>query len=284
MCYMEQNSTFLNPITHKRQYRFIAQLSSPMVFLQAIIRYDRAPSRTSYNRYHNSGHMDIVATAGTVPPVTVRYRHICVGNGPSLKRISVAMRAPKPSYLYTLYHAPRITHHAPMSKQTYIIDGYNVIHKVPEWVELLDIELARAREVLCAYCAEWMSTRNDAERFIVVFDGDSSVSPFSNDSYRGIRIIYTATGETADSRIIALVEDMARPRDAVVVSDDGEVMRKCGMAGADIISVRKFVGTIRHRNDTASSRGPSSGGDDNELTPSQRNQITNDLRREWGIE
>ncbi len=171
-----------------------------------------------------------------------------------------------------------------MSKHTYIIDGYNAIHRVPEWLALLDIELARAREALCSYCAEWMTTRKDAERFIVVFDGDSSVSPFSHDSYRGIRILYTETGETADSRIIGLVEDMARPKDAVVVSDDGEVMQKCGMAGADISSVRKFVGTIRHQDDTSSSRGAAPGNDSDKLTPSQRNQITNDLKREWGIE
>lgn len=170
-----------------------------------------------------------------------------------------------------------------MSKRTYIIDGYNAIHRIPEWAALLDIELARAREALCSYCAEWMSARNDADRFIVVFDGDSSVSPFSSDAYRGVRIIYTMTGVTADSKIVSIVEDMPSPRDAVVVSDDGEVVRLCRTAGAEVRSVNSFVSTLRHRSDTSPGRAASSGRKDH-LSPAQRNQITNDLKREWGID
>jgi hypothetical protein len=169
-----------------------------------------------------------------------------------------------------------------VSRRTYIIDGYNAIHRVPEWEQALDTELARARELLCSYCAEWLASRRDAEKFIVVFDGDSSVSPFSSDSYRGVRIIYTQSGETADSRIISLVEDMASPRDAVVVSDDGEVMRRCGMAGAETTTVRKFIGTLR--TPVRSHREHDTAGEADGLTPAQRNRITNDLKREWGIE
>jgi len=169
-----------------------------------------------------------------------------------------------------------------VSKRTYIIDGYNAIHRIPAWEQIMDAELARAREALCSYCAEWLSSRRDAEKFIVVFDGDSSVSPFSNDSYRGVRIIYTDSGETADSRIISLVEEMGSPGDAVVVSDDGEVMKRCGMAGAEITSVRKFVGVLRTSKDFG---GASKGSDEADgLTPAERNKITNDLKREWGIE
>ena len=169
-----------------------------------------------------------------------------------------------------------------MSKRTYIIDGYNAIHRIPEWAQVMDTDLARAREMICSYCAEWLASRRDAEKFIVVFDGDSKVSPFSSDSYRGVRILYTESGETADARIISLVEDMAVPRDAVVVSDDGEVMRRCGMAGAETTTVRKFVGVLR----TSSGPGNRHGETEEEdgLTPAQRNKITNDLKREWGIE
>jgi predicted RNA-binding protein with PIN domain len=168
-----------------------------------------------------------------------------------------------------------------MSKRTYIIDGYNAIHRVREWEEIMDKELARSREVLCQFCSQWMASRRDAEKFIVVFDGDSSVSPFSNDAYRGVRIIFTATGETADSRIISIVEEMGSPQDAVVVSDDGEVMKRCGMAGAETSSVRNFVGTLRK---PGSGNSVSSGDDSDGLTPAERNRITNDLKREWGIE
>ena len=166
-----------------------------------------------------------------------------------------------------------------MSKRTYIIDGYNAIHRIPKWADLLDIELASARQALCSFCAEWMSTRKDAERFIVVFDGDSSVSPFSNDAYRGVHIIYTMTNVTADSKIISIVEDMARPADAVVVSDDREVVRGCKTAGAEVSSVNHFAATLRH----GSGSGTDAGAKHN-LSPAQRNQITNDLKREWGVE
>jgi predicted RNA-binding protein with PIN domain len=170
-----------------------------------------------------------------------------------------------------------------MSKRTYIIDGYNAIHRIPEWAALLDAELARGRAALCSYCAEWMSSRKDAERFIVVFDGDSSVSPFGSEAYRGVQIIYTMTNVTADSKIISLVDYMVNPADATVVSDDREVMRSCRTAGAEISSVRSFVGTLRHTDDTGKNRTGETGPKDN-LSPAQRNQITNDLKREWGVD
>ncbi len=170
-----------------------------------------------------------------------------------------------------------------MSRRTYIIDGYNAIHRVRKWQQIMEVELARGREALCAYCAEWMTVRNDAEKFIVVFDGDSNASPFSRDSYRGVNIVYTRTGETADSRIISLVEEMKTPQEAIVVSDDGEVMKRCGMAGAEISSVKSFVGKLRSPERRGS--GPAFTGNDGDgLTVAERNKITNDLKREWGIE
>lgn len=170
-----------------------------------------------------------------------------------------------------------------MSKHTYIIDGYNAIHRIPQWADLLDKNLATAREALCSFCAEWLSNRKDAERFIVVFDGDSNASPFSSDAFKGVRIIYTPTGETADSRIVELVRSSTRPQDFVVVSDDGEVFRKSRAAGAKTLSVREFVNTGRPSNGTA---GSHSGNDDSDgkLSPAQQNQITRDLARIWNVE
>lgn len=170
-----------------------------------------------------------------------------------------------------------------MSKSTYIIDGYNAIHRIPQWADLLDKNLASAREALCAYCAEWMCSRKDAEKFIVIFDGDSSVSPFSSDSFRGIRIIYTQTSETADSRIIDLVRSATRPQDFVVVSDDGEVYRKSRAAGAKALSVREFVNTARPSNAGSSSSSGCDQGDD-KLSPAEQNRITRDLARIWNVE
>ena len=91
-----------------------------------------------------------------------------------------------------------------MQKRIIIIDGYNVVHRIPRWAEQLDASLERGREALLIYCRRWMQTRGDVWLFVVVFDGDSEVTAAHSSAGPGVRVLYTQTGETADDRILEL--------------------------------------------------------------------------------
>ena len=75
-----------------------------------------------------------------------------------------------------------------MQKQIMILDGYNLLHRLPHWAKRLDESLEQGREALLGYCRRWMSTRGDVWLFCVVFDGDSSVSGGLRSAGKGIRI------------------------------------------------------------------------------------------------
>lgn len=169
-----------------------------------------------------------------------------------------------------------------MGRLTYIIDGYNAIHRSSRWGRIIEADICRARESLCAYCASLFDVRKDIDHIIVVFDGDSSVSPFDRDSFRRVKIIYSQTGETADSVIVKVVEGKKDARDVVVISDDNQLRRLCRSEGASVMPVSEFAGLL-----PVNRPGPSPhfhSGKDDGLSPAEQNRITDELRQVWGID
>ncbi|RRF89648.1 MAG: hypothetical protein DUD33_06425, partial [Coriobacteriaceae bacterium] len=95
-----------------------------------------------------------------------------------------------------------------------VVDGYNVIHKSPRYMALVD-EVSgrlgdtdpfdRARKLLVADVAAYAQGRYEA---VVVFDGAGNVSPDRpNLTIAGVRTVFSATGEEADSVIERIVTE-----------------------------------------------------------------------------
>jgi predicted RNA-binding protein with PIN domain len=168
-----------------------------------------------------------------------------------------------------------------MQKTIMIIDGYNVIHKIPAWEAKLDSDLQGARQCLMSYCATWMATRKDIWLFYVVFDGSSDVIGHQGQPARGVRPIFTQSGETADSRIIDIVKERKEDCKSVVVSEDREVIGHAKYHGAKAMNVSEFYRVARGK------RGGTSGsdvGDKTGLTPAEQKRINDDLKELWGDE
>jgi predicted RNA-binding protein with PIN domain len=168
-----------------------------------------------------------------------------------------------------------------MQKTIMIVDGYNVIHKIPAWEAKLDTDLQGARQCLLSYCGTWMATRKDIWLFYVVFDGSSDVIVDHGQPARGVRPVFTQTGETADSRIIAIVKERSEDCKTVVVSEDREVIGHSKHYGAKAMNVAEFYKVAKGR------RGGTSGsevGDKTGLTSTQQKMISDDLEKLWGGE
>lgn len=186
-----------------------------------------------------------------------------------------------------------------MQKQIVIIDGYNAIHGVPRWEAQLDVSLERGREALLAYCRRWMQTRGDVWLFYVVFDGDSTVQASHSSSGSGIRVVYTATGMTADDRILNIVREFGERCCYVVVSNDRYVTDNARLLSAEILTVESFAATLTSRSPSGGHRGAKQRGrgghlsDDvdcaardntaGKVSPHDAKRITESLRREWNV-
>ncbi len=174
-----------------------------------------------------------------------------------------------------------------MKMHTVIIDGYNVIYRVPRFKVQLDRSLQAGREALLRYCSEWRARRRDVDLFYVVFDGDSSVIGGEiAASAPGVRAIYSKTGETADRRIRRMLDQADRRETITVVSDDNEVRDSARVHHMDSMSASEFARVAEARTaeqpNSRTTKEKMRRSDVKEsLPPSQARAITDELRDLW---
>ena len=85
-------------------------------------------------------------------------------------------------------------------RECFLIDGYNVIHAWPELSRLAAIELAQARDQLVHLLTEYGAF--EQYDVTIVFDALFTIDEAHEECHTAnVVVVYTAAGETADSRI-----------------------------------------------------------------------------------
>ena len=160
---------------------------------------------------------------------------------------------------------------------TVVLDGYNVIHAVPELARELDHSLEAAREALVRLCRAYRDRRGDVERLYVVFDGDHAYARGPQADRGGVTVLFTRREEEADKRILSLLEAERGRSRFVVVSNDNEVFNNARAFGARLMSVRAFYETAR----PGSARRPEPPAIADKMTLSTRDaqRITEEYRK-----
>lgn len=170
-----------------------------------------------------------------------------------------------------------------MSGRVVIVDGYNVIHRVPEFRSRLDDSLEQGREAILSYCANWMAERRDVAQFYLVFDGSSLAGgPMPDRVSSSLQVVFTRSKELADDRILDLVRAEHAPREVTVVSDDRYVSGSARALGAQIMSAAEFH-SIRSRKRPRTSIGSGDTCAKTGLSPADIGRINADLLRELNI-
>lgn len=154
-----------------------------------------------------------------------------------------------------------------------ILDGYNVIHKIPELYALLKTDLERARDGLAKYLISWSRQNNFSGQLYIVFDGQSGISKPRGTEPSGVKCVFTPTNQTADDRIIRMVKNEKDPNSITVVSDDNYVLTECKSRGAKVKSVKTF----------ASAPTPKKDGGQKIIGKAEEQDINDFLKKEWGI-
>jgi predicted RNA-binding protein with PIN domain len=117
---------------------------------------------------------------------------------------------------------------------SYIIDGYNLLHKVPVLAVRSGREPEAARERLVGLIASWKAGRGVG--VLVVFDGPRTAS--APRPIAGVRVVFA---KDADAYIKRLVSGHAHPRSLQVVSSDGSVVRHARDLEAKTIGSEEFA-------------------------------------------
>jgi len=123
--------------------------------------------------------------------------------------------------------------------QLIVIDGYNVIHQIHEYMALLDTGLEAAREKLIHDLTTYRSQRH--VNIVLVFDGIADVlNHHGKDRIKGIEIIYSKAPMKADPVIKKKISTRNKRMQTVVVTNDGDIRKFSKDAGAIVLSPQEF--------------------------------------------
>ncbi|MBI5583204.1 MAG: NYN domain-containing protein [Deltaproteobacteria bacterium] len=125
-----------------------------------------------------------------------------------------------------------------------LIDGYNLIRNFPPLARTEQQDFSRGREMLLKWLAAYRQEHPGT--ILVVFDGAQGGGyQEERDLFRGIQVIYSPRGQTADDIIKGLIT--FRAANTLVVSSDRELAEFCRVRGSGTIGAREFAGRIQKR-------------------------------------
>ncbi len=118
-----------------------------------------------------------------------------------------------------------------------IVDGYNLIRQSKSFRHLDQQSLELGRDALIDSLAQYK--RLKPHKITIVFDGAHAPYPApSKERVKGIRILFSRRGQSADGVIIGMAR--AEREKALVVSSDREVVHSSEAFGAATISAESF--------------------------------------------
>ncbi len=119
-----------------------------------------------------------------------------------------------------------------------IIDGYNLLHKVPELARMLGTDIQGARHRLVRMIEE--TAHNMARQTTIVFDGrEAGSDPALSSKY--LEVFFSPGNLSADSVIERLVCKCQNPEKTLVVTSDHAEHDTVSSAGAYTMSSEEFM-------------------------------------------
>ncbi|MBT8042728.1 MAG: NYN domain-containing protein [Pontiella sp.] len=125
-----------------------------------------------------------------------------------------------------------------MQTEWLIIDGYNLLHQVPELARLLQTDLHLARHRLVRMTEK--TAHRMAPQTTIVFDGRESGRDDALSSSH-LEIYYSSGKHTADTVIEQLVARFASPEKILVVTSDRAEADTVLGDGAQVMSSQEFM-------------------------------------------
>ena len=153
-----------------------------------------------------------------------------------------------------------------------LIDGYNAAHKIPSVAAYFKESLEKVRNRLIDHLVLWNSSGGKGGEITVVFDGKTDETFCSPSRIKGIRVVFTETGEEADDRIADMISLAKDPAKISVISDDNKIANACRSYGVKIHPV-SFLNLPQNRKKAA--------GNDYKPGGMAMDAITRELMKKW---
>ena len=123
----------------------------------------------------------------------------------------------------------------------YIIDGFNLGHKIPNAASLLKKgETEKAIPIILNHISARL---RGVDGITVVFDGKSGATSTPH-SYGKIRVKFSRKPQTADDIIRAFIRNEPNPKNWTVISSDNEIIFTARDMGALVLSATQFASPL----------------------------------------
>lgn len=124
------------------------------------------------------------------------------------------------------------------------VDGYNVINAWPQLRDIMKYNLDSARQQLIETLQNYSSYKG--HKIIVVFDAHMRKGSLEkSEDHSGVKVIYTKEGETADSYIEKMVNNIGRKVEVLVVTSDLLEQQLAFQRGAIRMSSTEFYFEVK---------------------------------------
>lgn len=126
----------------------------------------------------------------------------------------------------------------------YLIDGYNLIHQVPQFRGRLNTDFEAARESLIHFVGQFSSAARVPT--ILVFDGMGTAAQRNPREKHApfLEVIYASQKHSADTVIERMVYKSERRRECIVVSGDRGIRDLCFAMGALVMAPPNFLALV----------------------------------------
>ncbi|HPW19080.1 MAG TPA: NYN domain-containing protein [Candidatus Aminicenantes bacterium] len=164
-------------------------------------------------------------------------------------------------------------------KKLLLVDGYNVINRVPGLESSLEAGLENARLALALQVSTW-NRAHPAYECVIVFDGDARYAGGPGQRLAGVRCIFSRTSHGGDDEIIRLTrEHRAKGREVTVVSDDNNVGNNCRAHGATVAPSSFIMAVKPRRRTNKAAASPDGKGFSRKAT----DEINTELKKKFGL-
>ncbi len=160
-----------------------------------------------------------------------------------------------------------------------LVDGYNVINRLPELLASLEGGLENARSRLALQVSTWSRSHPDTE-CVIIFDGRPPHGGDAVQRLSGIRCIFSGTPHGGDAAIIGFVREREGWKsDITVVSDDNNVRNNCRAHGASVQPSSFLAARKTRRSGSPGKSSPDGKG----LDRTAAAKIDKELRKKFGL-
>ena len=122
----------------------------------------------------------------------------------------------------------------------YVIDGYNIINSSHFIHSRVNKKIKDQRSALLELIKIKGLTGSARNKVILVFDGYAHSGFRLNEASLDIKVIFSEE-ETADERIMEIIQGAANPSSIVAVSDDNQIRFFARAQKAQVLGVEEFV-------------------------------------------